>query len=407
MGLTEDERNLLDSIYLSPDGISGSFGSLPRLFEAARAQLPSLKKQDVEAYLTTVKGYSRHARVVRKFLRRSFLSYFPFEYVQIDIGYMDSLKNITSRKVYNTPSYALFCICVFSRYCLAEPLNRKRPIDVLTAFKKMTHTMKRLPEKISKDEGGEWEGEFAKWCLSNGIKLYSTTSLTKAAICEAAIYRIKTICNRIQTQYNSNDWAKFLPQAVKIFNNEGTKALPNHMSPSDGIKPSNTPAIQKFIFEKRANLAEKEKKLHPKPKFSIGDRVRFVLAKAVGPTLSTRGFKPRFSESIHEIKAISNTLPRQYFIGVYKNKKPRYFYAKELKLAAEREGDQVSVLRIIKYRDKVVSYLRSGKPRETIREYLTVLSNAERPKFLTEEQLFSYKNGQSSLASFKNGGSVG
>ena len=75
--------------------------------------------------------------------------------------------------------------------------------------------------------------------------------------------------------------------------------------------------------------------------------------------------------------------------------------------AAEREGDQVSVLRIIKYRDKVVSYLRSGKPRETIREYLTVLSNAERPKFLTEEQLFSYKNGQSSLASFKNGGSVG
>ena len=147
---------------------------------------------------------------------------------------MDSLKNITSRKVYNTASYALFCVCVFSRYCLAEVLNQKRPIDVLEAFKKMTHTMKKLPELISKDDGGEWEGVFAKWCLSNGIKLYSSTSLTKAAICEATIYRVKTICNRIQTQYNSNDWAKFLPQAVKIYNQEGTKALPGKISPSEG-----------------------------------------------------------------------------------------------------------------------------------------------------------------------------
>ena len=85
MGLTADERNLLDSIYLSPDGISGSFGSLSRLYEAGKARLPSLKKQDVEDYLTTVKGYTRHARIVRKFLRRSFLSYYPFEYVQIDM----------------------------------------------------------------------------------------------------------------------------------------------------------------------------------------------------------------------------------------------------------------------------------------------------------------------------------
>ena len=236
--------------------------------------------------------------------------------------------------------------------------------------------------------------------------MYSTGSLTKASICEATIYRVKVILNRILTQFNSNDWPRSIQQAVCIFNNQKSSGLPNHLTPSEAIKDENRPIVQEFLLKRRANLAKKELKRHPKPRYKLGDKVRYNLSKAVGATLATRGFKPRFSEQIYEILKIRNTLPRQYFIGILlKNKKPRYFYANELRLASEGERDQTSVLKILKYRDKILSYLRNGKVREKVRQYLTVLNNGDKPKFLSQEQVTKYKNGREALDSFiQNGG---
>ena len=78
-------RKLFDSIYLSKEGVSGSFGSANQLYDTAKLRNKAVRRTDVDDYLATIQGYSRHARVVRRFPKRSFLALYPFEFFQIDI----------------------------------------------------------------------------------------------------------------------------------------------------------------------------------------------------------------------------------------------------------------------------------------------------------------------------------
>ena len=396
-------RDLLDKIYLSTEGKSGAFGSVRHLWEAAKKISSGIKRSDVVKYLETIQGYSRHARILRKFPRRSFLSTGLNEFFQIDVIYLSDMKKITRAKVHNQYSYGLTAIDVWSRFGFCQPMRRKRPIDAVEAFSRILDSAGKQPILVQADYGGEFKNLFASFCKGKGIKLFSSTSSVKASICEGFNYNLKLILNRILSQFNTNDWVKYLQLAVKIYNEQPTSALPDRLSPAAAQKPKNQPKIQLFHLKKRALLAAKIFKSRPHPRFKIGDSVRKVEYSGSGG-LSNRGFKPRFSKEIYKIQSISKTLPRGYFIGLYKNENPHFFYANELRLASKRVTDHPLILSIIKSREKVLSYLRNGKPRDKETQYLVVADNRGKPTYLNKAEIEKYQNGAEKLKEYHHHG---
>ena len=237
--------DLLDSIYLSRDGLAGSFGSAKRLHQIIKSKNLGLSQDDINRYLENVRGYSRHARVLRKFPKRMFLAKAPFDYWQCDVIYLSEMKNITHRKVRNRPDFALTAIDLFTKQGYAQEMTRKRPEDTVSALKKILSRAKGQPALLQTDAGGEFSAAFAAYCKSIGIKLFMTSTLQKCAQVENFNGQIKLLMNRQKTHYNSNDPAKFLQNSVKIYNNQISSGLPN-LSPNMAGKMENIPLVQQF-----------------------------------------------------------------------------------------------------------------------------------------------------------------
>ena len=279
-----------------------------------------------------------------------------------------------------------------------EPINRKTPDQTLLAFKKILSRVKKQPLKIQVDKGGEFGQNFAAYCKSMGIILYSSTTKFKAARVEVLNRDVKLYLARLMTHYRSKNAAKFLQQALDIYNDTESKGLPIGMSPNEAEKPSNLAKVQLFYLKKRALLAQKILKKQPTPKFKLGDRVRKIEATKLG---AQRVSQPRFSKEIYTITGITKTLPRGYHIGVYKNGKSQFFYGYELRSASERDSDYPTINGILSSQKRVLSILRNGKPKDTQIEYLTVIDGKDKPKFLTKDQILTFRNGKSALATFE------
>ena len=402
-------KALFDAIYLSNEGKRGSFGSALRLYQAAKRVNSSVKKSEVVEYLKSVPGYSKNQRVLRKFKKRSFLALWPNENLQVDVAYLSSMKTITSQSVHNRPNYILCVFDVYTKRGYAEPMNRKRPIDCLKAFKAILARWKLSPPNlIQTDAGSEFFGAWAAWCRENKVLLYSSTTFVKAALAENFIGQLKRILSRMLSHYQTNDWAKLLPQALSIYNSEPSSGLPSNMSPYMAELPENMPELQEYYLEKRAESASRELKRHPRARFAVGDKVRHILFSKDGSSSLNKGVQQKFSNWVFTVQKVTNTTPRGYYIGLYKNGRPHFFYAEELRLAVSPDFEEPRALMIRDSRAKILSTLRSGKARATETEFLTLVTvpkidgakTTSELKWLTKKDLFKYKDGPQCFETF-------
>ena len=255
--------------------------------------------------------------------------------------------------------------------------------------------------------------------------LFSTTTGQKSSVCENYNGQLKKILSRILEYHRTNDWQKYLSQAVKIFNNQPSTTLPDGLSPYEAEKPENMGKVQDYHLKKRAKLAKKVLKRYPSPRFHIGDFVRHVLPvnKAKTDGLN-KGFKPKFSEAVYQVKYITKTTPRGYYIGVKgDNYLPRFYYAEELRLwGPYARNTRPTVIGIIDHTSKVVSRLRNGKPRTTVTLYKAKIApiffdeatgvprdigqglrdhEKSEIKYLNENQLKKYTWGLEALRNYK------
>ena len=225
--------------------------------------------------------------------------------------------------------------------------------------------------------------------------------------------------------YRTNDWQRYLDQAVRIFNNQGSSTLPDHMSPYEAEKDVNLGKVQDFQLKKRAELAKKVLKRYPQPRFHIGDLVRYSLPVNKAKTNGlNKGFKPKFSENVYEVKYITKTTPRGYYIGVKgQNYLPRFFYAEELRLWGPfAKNTRSTVMSITDHSSEVTSRLRNGKPKSSVMLYKAKITpiffdevsgkprfvdedwkNHERTeeRWLTEKQLRKFTWGSETLEAYK------
>ena len=398
MGSQSEANELLSKIYYSLEGGPGSFSSPLRLLQAAKSKNSTITRKNVDYFLRGIKGYSRHSRILRRFPTRSYLSLAPNEYWQTDLIYVNTLQNITNQRTVNQPNYAIVVCDMFSLFCYAEIMTRKRPEDTVKAFQKILDTAKKQPSLLQSDLGSEYFGVFADFCQARNIHLYASSTKQKSARVEIVNSQIKLKLARMMTQFGSKNVTRYLPLAVKSYNASQNDGLPLGISPQEAQKLENISKVQKYHLINRSKFAEKMLKKYPHPKFKVGDTVRKVAATILG---AQRVSKPRFSDEIYQISAISKTLPRMYSIGVEKQGKQQRFYRQELRLVRPSELDELKILDIISSKKQALTYLRSGKAAGYETLYLVAIQGLEAPKYLSAEVIErDYKNGRFMLQTF-------
>ena len=394
MVLSMEVRDLLDDIYLSTKGGGGAFSGPAELYRRAVTKKPDIKKSVIAEYLRSVKGYTLHSRILRRFKTRKYLALYPGETWVGDIIYLRKLRLISSQKTHNTANYALIIIDLFSLKVYGEIMSRKTAESTLVAFKKILARTKSRPLKLQTDRGKEFGGPFALYCKAHSIDLYHSATKLKASRVEVANYAIKLLLHRIMTHFNSSDVGKYLSLAISIHNANSSRGLPLSLAPNAAEQPMYIPRVQKYYLERRAEFARKIKKSRPHPRFRIGDTVRKVNSEILG---GQRGYEIRFSQKLYTIESIAKTMPRMYFIGVFKGGQPRGFYQEELRLATERATDNPKILDITSSKLQALSVLRNGKETSFERLYLCVIEGMEKPRYLSRSRIEQYKNGASKL----------
>ena len=157
--------------------------------------------------------------------------------------------------------------------------------------------------------GNEFLGPFKQFCETENIKIIHTNTGLKASIVESVQFRLKLILARVKSFHQSTNGAKFLNQAVKIYNNSTTSGLPNGITPNQA--QHHIPEIQLFHLKRRSTHAKKVKGQSRAQRLKIGQKVR-LLQKY---NIFQRGFSPRFNDSHHTILGVAETAPEVYRVS--------------------------------------------------------------------------------------------
>ena len=95
-------------------------------------------------------------------------------------------------------------------------MKTKDSKETVKAFSSMI-TKKSRPKKIWVDKGTEFAGAFKKFCVADGIQVYSTMSETKAAFAERTIRSLKNILYRLLEDFGYKYIHK-IPQFITTLN---------------------------------------------------------------------------------------------------------------------------------------------------------------------------------------------
>jgi len=250
----------------------------PRAYTGAR----NFKKSKLK-WLKGQYAYTLHKPVVRKYRKNKFYSKGINDFWQADLADLSSLA-----KWNGGVRYLLFVIDVFSKFLHIFPLKRKRPEDVLEAFKKLS----TMPNLLMTDKGTEFQNEKARKYFEK-IKYYSSNNPdTKASVAERAIRTIKSRLYRYMTHKGTKKYTDILQDVVNGYNNSKHRSI--------GMAPAEVNDRNENIVRNRLYKPPKALKKH---KYYKGDTVR--IAKERGPF--HKGYLPQWSE---EIFTVTSALPR-------------------------------------------------------------------------------------------------
>ena len=136
----------------------------------------------------------------------------------MDLAYVDKLA-----KEINGVKYFLVRQDLFNRTVNAKGTKTKDSQETVKAFSSMI-TKRNRPKDIWVDKGAEFPGAFKKFCVAEGIHVYSTMSETKAAFAERTIRSLKNILYRYMEDYGYKYLHK-LPQFITTLNSRRNSSM--------------------------------------------------------------------------------------------------------------------------------------------------------------------------------------
>ena len=280
--LSKYERQKLQRQYTQG---AAAYASVRNLAKASR--LPVSK---VRQFLHSKDSYTKFTLAARKFKRMRGFARFRNEIWCMDLAYVDKLS-----KENNGVKFLLVRQDLFVRTVNAKGMKTKDSQETVKAFSSMI-TKRNRPKKIWVDKGTEFAGAFKKFCVAEGIQVYSTMSETKAAFAERTIRSLKNILYRYMEDFGYKYIHK-LPQFITTLNSRKNSSIdmrPNIVKNCDFMSILYSKPLRDF----------------KKPIFKNGDRVR--TSKYDLPF--RKGYKPQFTREVFEIVAIATRKPPTYTI---------------------------------------------------------------------------------------------
>ena len=149
MEISQDQRNLLDSIYYNEKGGQGAFSTVKPLYREAHKKDSAITYKKVREYLKSVGPYLIHKRILRRFPRRSMLVLYPGHIWAADLVFYINDKSPNNQQ----KKYLLNVQDVFTKYNYSRPLLNKTAAETLKGFVSILEESKKIPKFLFVDQG--------------------------------------------------------------------------------------------------------------------------------------------------------------------------------------------------------------------------------------------------------------
>ena len=325
---------LLRSIYYDVSDPS-SFGSVDKLYRAAKSRNRKIKRRDVEHFLSGEIAYTLHRNVVRKFKRNPVIAKFHKDLAQADL--ID-----VSRYAKNNDgvTFILTLIDVFSKYAFAVPIKRKTAAEMTKALEEIFETYR--PSNLQSDEGKE----FTNACVQRLLKDYlinfylAKNERIKCAVVERFQRTFMSKMHKYFTSKGTTRFIEVIPDLISSYNNAFHRSL--RMTPIEATQ-CDTETVFKNLYgfkSLRGLLKRREKE---KSKRVVGDHVRIPEQKHK----FQKGYTQNFTDEIYTVTSVNQALEKPvYGLKTYKGDVIKgNFYPRELQKVRNEDKYRVVVLK--------------------------------------------------------------
>ncbi len=265
-----NKEDIIKKAYYDPEE---GFVGITKLHYKLKSQGISLN--DIKKFISKQEVYQRNKKNNEK--GNSFIPRYPLQEFQIDLIYLDY-------PTLNLHKYALCCIDAFSKKANIELLKKKDAGDVTLAMSKVFLRM-GLPDLLYCDEGSEFKNKtFLKLMKEHGVEVIF--AIGHATFVERFNRTIKEMLNKYTQSTNSKTITTVISKMVNNYNNSFHSSI--------GMTPNEVTDKTKHVAQLNILKHSYQKKREP---LKIGQQVRIQLKE----TSSTKGYKPKFSKTIHTI----------------------------------------------------------------------------------------------------------
>lgn len=242
-----------------------------------------------------------HRSVRKNFIRRKYKQSGINHIWEIDLADMSKYS-----KENNNNTFLLMVIDIFSKYLYVIPLKSKNAQNVTEGMRKIFEQAKTSPKMIGSDRGKEfYNKKFQKLLADYKVKLYSTYSDKKAAICERVIRTIKTTLFKHLSYQGNFNYLKILDNVISEYNSRKHRTI--KMAPIE-VNKSNEQMLLDTVYN--YTIINKQKQ-----RFKVNDHVRISKYKHI----FEKGYTGNWSFEIFQITKVQNTIPVTYLLKDYQD----------------------------------------------------------------------------------------
>lgn len=164
---------------------------------------------------------------------------------------------------------------------------------------------KREPNKIWVDQGVAFKGVFAKNCAKEGIDIYHTYGLHKAAMAERLNRTIGEGVYKKLTERNTKRWIDVLPEVVREYNAKKHSALGMSPDKASGLDSKGANALFSKLYNDFLVYTPVA------PRLQVGDWVRLSRQKEQ----FEKGRSENWTTELYKIVQVLKTLPVTYKVS--------------------------------------------------------------------------------------------
>lgn len=226
--------------------------------------------------------------------------------------------------------YVLVCIDDFSKYAWLRALKNKDAGSVMSAFRDIFESSKRVPHRLRTDRGKEFENRtMDKFYREHDILFFVTTNSTiKASIVERVIRTFKARIYRYFTSKGNHRWVDELQNFAEGYNSSYHRSI--KMSPKEASE-AETSVVFRNLYEGKT-LKELMEKVE-KPTINEGDVVRLQYDK---DKVGDKSYFTTFTDQTATVdKVIQKPMPLYSLLDYRKKEIPRHFYKHEIQSIPE------------------------------------------------------------------------